>query len=202
MAPAHRELRTWLRTGHSAITRIELSPVAQGKQRSGANQRSQWKGRVSWAHGQILLVKATQPQSSPVPPTLTASLNEQPEPEGHSPAAPDGHLSHARGWWGRGLEGRGEMPLGFAINHLFSPLTNLSVSGLIRLIFVPLFALKMTPPFPEIISPREMDANPMLSLNKGLGCPKLEVLLPHAAGQMVTQTPELPKGFLWDGVSW
>lgn len=42
----------------------------------------------------------------------------------------------------------------------------------------------------------------MLSLDKGLGCPKLEVLLPHAAGEMVTQTPALAKGFLWDGVRW
>lgn len=45
------------------------------------------------------------------------------------------------------------MPLGFTTNHLFSLLTILSVLGLIRLIFAPWFALKMAPPFPEIISP-------------------------------------------------
>lgn len=44
------------------------------------------------------------------------------------------------------------MPLGFATNRLFSPLTILSVLGLMRLIFAPWFVLKMAPPFPEIIS--------------------------------------------------
>lgn len=100
MAPAHRELRTWLHAGHSAITRILNFPQPHKANSAvvptrGANGRDGFP----WAHGQILLVKATQPQSSPVPPTLTASLKEQPEPESHSPAAADGHLGHAPGWW-------------------------------------------------------------------------------------------------------
>lgn len=80
MALAHRELRTCLCIGHSTITRdFELSPVAQGKQRGGAKQRSQWKGQVSWARGQFLLVKATQTHSLLVLPMSPASLKEQPE---------------------------------------------------------------------------------------------------------------------------
>lgn len=44
------------------------------------------------------------------------------------------------------------MPLRFATNCRFSPLTILSVLGLIRLIFAPWFALEVVPPFPETIS--------------------------------------------------
>lgn len=81
---------------------FELSPVAQGKQRGSAKQRSQWKGWVSRACGQILPVKATRTRSSPVLPAPTTSLKEQPEPGDHSPAAVDDHLGHTRGWWGHG----------------------------------------------------------------------------------------------------
>lgn len=122
---------------------FELSPAAKGKQHSGAKQRSQWKGWVSRARGQILPVKATWPCSSPVPPAPTAGLKEQPGPADCRLVATDGLLSHTQGWWGRGHGaaigpgGRGEVSLGFATNHLYSPLTNLSVWGLIRLIFAP-----------------------------------------------------------------
>lgn len=67
--------------------------------------------------------------------------------------------------------GSREMPSGFTTKCLFSPLMILSVLGLDRLIFAPCFALKRAPPFPEIISPGEMDANSTLNRGKGIGCP-------------------------------
>lgn len=99
---------------------FELSPAAQGKHCGGAKQRSQWKGRVSQARGQILLVKATQPRSSPVPPAPTAGLKEQCEPMGCRPVATDGHLSQGHGQGAAvGPGGREEMPSAFATNCLF-----------------------------------------------------------------------------------
>lgn len=75
-----------------------------------------------------------------------------------SPAAAAEHLGHVRGWWGCShgaavdLEAEGRCLWASPLTAVFSPLTILSVLGLIRLIFAPWFALKSVPPFPEIIS--------------------------------------------------
>lgn len=128
---------------------FELSPAAQGKQRGGAKQRSQWKGRVSRARGQILPVKASWPPSSPVPPTDSQGKGSSAS-AGQQGCAPRPCLGLLGAVAMELLQVLGQMGDAFGLCHnpLFRPLTILSVLGLIRLIFAPWFALEMAPPFP------------------------------------------------------
>lgn len=150
VAPACRELRTWLCSGHSAITRSLIFPPwhkanSEVVPSRGANGREGFPGHVAiscrsrlpshphWCH----------------PPTARARAAAR--AQDRSPWMCTSATLGAGGVVAMELLrvlGRMGDAFGLCHNCLFRPLTILSVLGLIRLIFAPWFALEMAPPFP------------------------------------------------------